>query len=411
MKKAVNYLRGIVRVSVDCPYPERLVNACAANGIEFWDLERQSATQVHISMHPAGYRRLKTIAPGAGFEIRQVQKKGVPFTLWRLRKRYILLGGMAVMLLLVWGLSLFIWEIEVSGNDKVSASRILEELDRLGVGIGAFGPSIVSEAIANDVLLRIPELAWIAVNVNGSHADVLVRERVPKPEILDENTPVMVYAVKPGIITKMSVMEGQYACRPGDTVQPGDILVTGIMDSIASGRRTVHAMAEVWARTWYDLSATMTLNMETKSYTGEKRTKRALLIAGNRLNFYFNGGISFNDYDKITTEKVFRLPTGNVLPLTLVTEEYREYETAPAQMPVLEAASILQECLMERLRGHIGDGEIVTTDFETNLNNGVLTVTLRAECLEQIAAERPFTAEELQQAAAGPEPEEKKAVS
>jgi similar to stage IV sporulation protein len=406
MKQAVNYFRGSVRVSVECPYPERLVNVCAANDIEFWDLQRQSATEVHISVHIGGFRKLRNLAYGAGFEIKEVKKKGVPFTLWKLRRRYVLLAGMAVMFLAVWGMSLFIWEIDVVGNDRVPSSRILEELEKHGVGIGTFGPSVVSEAISNELILELPDLAWIAVNVTGSHAAVLVRERIPKPDILDENLPMMVCAVKPGIISKMSVLEGEYASRPGDTVEPGDVLVTGIMNSIASGKRTVHAMAEVYARTWYDLSAQMTLDMAQKSYTGEKQVKRAVIIAGNRINFYFNGGISFLHYDKMTSENALRLPTGNVLPLTFVTEEYKEYKETPAQMPLLDAQKILQQRLMDRLRLAIGTGEVVTTDYETSVKNGVITVTLHAECLEQIAKERPFTPEELVQAATPEAPKE-----
>jgi similar to stage IV sporulation protein len=256
------------------------------------------------------------------------------------------------------------------------------------------------------LILELPDLAWIAVNVTGSHAAVLVRERIPKPDILDENLPMMVCAVKPGIISKMSVLEGEYASRPGDTVEPGDVLVTGIMNSIASGKRTVHAMAEVYARTWYDLSAQMTLDMAQKSYTGEKQVKRAVIIAGNRINFYFNGGISFLHYDKMTSENALRLPTGNVLPLTFVTEEYKEYKETPAQMPLLDAQKILQQRLMDRLRLAIGTGEVVTTDYETSVKNGVITVTLHAECLEQIAKERPFTPEELVQAATPEAPKE-----
>ncbi len=49
MKKAVNYLTGQCPGPVESPYPERLVNICAKNEIEFWDLERFSPTTVHIS--------------------------------------------------------------------------------------------------------------------------------------------------------------------------------------------------------------------------------------------------------------------------------------------------------------------------------------------------------------------------
>ncbi len=92
----------------------------------------------------------------AGFEIKEVKKTGVPFFLWKLRKRYILLLGMLLMFLAVWGLSLFVWELDVHGNETVSSQVILEALEELGVGIGSFGPSIKSEAISNDLLLKIP---------------------------------------------------------------------------------------------------------------------------------------------------------------------------------------------------------------------------------------------------------------
>ncbi|SHH92551.1 similar to stage IV sporulation protein [Sporobacter termitidis DSM 10068] len=398
MKKAVNYIRGSVRVFVECPYPERLVNVCAQNDIEFWDLERVSPTVVHITMHIHGYRRLGALAEKAGFEIRQVQKTGVPFFLWKLRKRYVLLAGMLLMFLTVWGLSMFVWEIDVQGNETVSSQEILASLKELGVGIGSFGPTISSEAISNDMLLKIPELSWIAVNVRGSHADVLVRERLPKPDILDEKAPTMVYATKSGIITKMSVLEGARVCAEGSTVQAGDILVTGVMDSLSSGKRTVHAMAEVYARTWYELSAQMPLETTAKTYTGEKKTKTAVILAGKRINFYFNGGISFAHYDKMTTENTLKLPTGNILPVTIVKEKYSEYTTSGARLAILKADQILQKDLLDRLQLRIGDGSVTTTAFETSEENGVLKVTLKAECLEQIAAERPFTAEELQQA-------------
>ena len=398
MKRALNYLRGNVRVLVECPYPERLVNICAQNGVEFWDLVRESPTEVFVTMHIGGYRRLATLASKAGFAIRDVKKAGVPFFLWKLRKRYVLLAGVLLMFLTVWGLSLFVWEIDVAGNETISSQQILASLKELGVGIGSFGPAVSTEAISNDMILKLPGLAWIAVNVSGSHADVLVRERVPKPPIVDEKAPVMVYAVKSGIITKMSVLEGKEVCHIGNTVQAGDILVTGIMDSLTSGRRTVHAIAEVYARTWYDLSAQLTLGAAEKTYTGEKQTKTALILAGHRINLYFNGGISFKYYDKMTTETVLKLPTGNVLPIAIVKEKYDEYTMSDIRLSILQAEEILQKDLLGRLKAQLLSGDIVRTEFETSEHNDVLTVTLHAECLEQIAAERPFTASELLEA-------------
>jgi similar to stage IV sporulation protein len=67
------------------------------------------------------------------------------------------------------------------------------------------------------------------------------------------------------------------------------------------------------------------------------------------------------------------------------------YEPVPSSLTKSEAEAILKSGLTARLRGEIGDGEILASDFETDEKNGVVTVTLRAECREQIARERDFT--------------------
>ncbi|UOO38606.1 sporulation protein YqfD [Oscillospiraceae bacterium CM] len=399
MKKAINFVRGSIRAEVACPYPERFINLCAQEGIEFWDLHCISKTDVRLTLPIKGYSKLRALAEKAGFDARPVKKTGVPFFLWKIRKRYVLLAGMVLMFAAVWSSSLFIWEIHVEGNDKVTTPEILSELKAHGIGIGTFGPSISSEAISNDLLMKLPRLSWIAINVSGSRADVLVRERIPKPEIVDENTPSMVYATKSGVITKMSVLEGARAVQEGATVEAGDVLVSGIMDSISSGRRTVHAMGEVTARTWYAFSAQIVLPASEKAYTGKTQTKTAVIIAGKRINLYLNGGIVFDDYDKITKTTVLRLPTGNILPIAFVKETYTDYKPSGTQMSLLTATELLEKRLLDRLNKTIGDdGQVITTTFDTAVNGDIVVVTLKAECTEQIAALRPFTAEEQQQA-------------
>lgn len=39
MKRLMNFLRGMVRLSVTGPFPERLINLCAQQGVDFWALE------------------------------------------------------------------------------------------------------------------------------------------------------------------------------------------------------------------------------------------------------------------------------------------------------------------------------------------------------------------------------------
>ena len=302
------------------------------------------------------------------------------------------MAGLALAVAAVCVLSRFILTIEVTGNRAVSTAVILSELNRQGVRVGAYGPSIDEKVVSQEALLRIPALSWMAVNLHGTRAEVIVREKVPKPDIVDRTVPSHVVSAATGIITHMEVLEGQPLFQEGDTVLAGEILISGVIDvpepqyaDTDLGTRITHAMGNVWARTWRTLEARIPLEAQVKRYTGEEVTRYSLGILDRRLNFYGNSGISLDKYDKITSSHSLTLPGGRVMPLVLRVERYRGYATEPVALDAEAARTLLEERLLERLDGLVGeDGEVLRTDFTVREENGILVVTLLAECREQI---------------------------
>ena len=395
MKKAVDYFAGNVCVKVVCRYPERIVNICAANGIEFRDYQKCEDQAAFMTLSIGGYRRLKEVSKRSGFfAVNIVKRVGVPFFLWKIRKRYALTAGLIVCVALIWVSSLFVWQINVSGNNKISDSEIIASLSELGVKIGAFRLAVNQEYVSNEMLLRIPELSWMTVNIYGSRAQVIVREEVAAPELRD-NTPTLVFAEKSGIIEKMTVLSGDPAVMVGQTVLMGETLVNSVIGSKSSGSRLVRAEAEVWARTWYEISDCITLKTTEKTYTGRKKTRTALIVGGNRINLYFTGGNPYIECDKITEYKPMTLPDGSILPLTVVRETYDEYQGRKAELTEDAAGRILEARLLARLAHEIEDGSVTATDFSYSNESSVLTVTMKAECRERIDAPRELTEEEI----------------
>lgn len=396
MEKLFERLLGCVRVRVEEGRGEALLNLCASKNIRFTNAARDSGGAVELDMTLPAYRKLESAAKDRGISIRPVKKRGLPFFARTVKNRWGLFLGMAVCVAAVWISSLFIWELDVSGNDRVSKGEILDALAELGVKTGTCRLSVNQEYISNEILQKIPELSWIAVNVSGSHGQVLVKEADPAPTMIDENTPTLVYAKKSGIISKITVLDGSSLFKVGDAVCAGETIVTGKMDSISSGARFVHAMAQVYAETKYDLSAQMPENVTVKSYTGAKKTRFALILGGKRVNLYFFGGNPWPYYDKITTVSPLRIWGGTVLPFTLVKDVYKKYEPAAGSVNTEAAESLLKARLSEQLRREIGeDGEILSVDFFTASEGGMLTVTMSAKCLEQIGTEREMAPEEL----------------
>ena len=84
------------------------------------------------------------------------------------------------------------------------------------------------------------------------------------------------------------------------------------------------------------------------------------------------------------------LPGDVVLPLSLKQEISRGYREEMVPVDLEAAQSMLEEELTGQLKELTGeDGEILNTAFAARVEDGVLKVTLHAECREEIGREVP----------------------
>jgi len=385
MQTPVNLLRGVTRAEVTTPYPERFVNLCAANRIDFWDTERDGVT-LRLTMNSRGFFRLRSISAQHGFEIKRLAKRGVPVLLKNIKRRVALIAGIIAVIAALRISALYVWQIDVYGNETVSSAAILSALRDSGFDIGSFAPSVDSAYLSELMLLRIPELSWLAINVHGSRAEVLVREKTPKPEIIDRNTPTEIRASKDGIITKLTVLDGAPAVTIGSEVKKGDIIVSSTMPSRA-GARSVHALADVEAQTFYELKAVTPIETEYKRYTGEEKSTRRLLIGEDSFKLYKSKSSPEAGCDEIVSIRTLTLPGGSILPVRLVTTRYVYYDTVKTSMNLTDAEEMLMDSLKVRLEAEIAGGEIVSMRWDTAVEDGIMIVTLSAECIENIGLE------------------------
>jgi len=385
-------LGGRVRANVRCGDNARFLNICTSEGIKVRKPKTEPDGTLTVMLSGTEYRRIAELADRyGGFSVKCIKERGFP-RLWRiLRKRRALIAGVVLFLVLTRVSALYVWEITVEGNCAVTDAEILDALERCGVEVGIPGASVVPERISNSVLSELTELCWMTVNVQGSRARVIVQEADIKPEMTDIYTPSMVCADTSGIITSMTVLEGAPAVSEGDEVQAGDVLVTGVMDSMSSGKRLVHASAEVFAETERVLSASMPNKTFVKSYTGASARRCALIAAGKSINLCFNSRIPYAYCDKITKRESVEF-FGTVFPLGIVCRTYEEYTPTAIPLAAETAEKLLSERLYGQLETLIGErGEVLGADFGFRETDGSYEAVLTARCIEMISVSREMT--------------------
>ena len=384
-QRCVNFLRGSVALHLECAAPERLVNLCAAHAIPFWDLQWCSETAFTVRTTRRGLARLRQVTEAVDCRITVLRQAGVPTLLGRLRRRYALVAGAAMLIFLLLGGNVFIWDFRVTGNETVPTETILRALEEYGITVGSVGLRIDQESMRNHVLLELPDLSWLVVNVKGCTAHVQVVERQRPPQIVQEDETTNVVAVRSGLVTKVEPLDGKAQVAEGATVTEGQLLISGVVDTERSGVRLVHGMGSVWARTWHELSVLVPLcTLQYTQQVGE--TTRIWLDFGKRqIKLPAKGSILQPDCGKILHYGAVCLPGGFRLPITVVTERIVRCEAAMAERSESDARREGEAALLAQLESQLTEGGTVTTTrFSAARKGEYLLVTLWAECHEQI---------------------------
>ena len=373
-------LRGLIVAELSVPEPEALLNACLAAGLPLQRQRRLDAFTLRVAVFERELPRLEALAIRHGAELRVVSRRGGSRARHLLRRRLplLLLGLLTLALVLV--SSLFVWEIRLVGAEDLSRGELLRELSDCGLSGGAFWPGLDADALRDRMLLREPRLAWMAVNIHGSVAEVKLLRREERPESPGD-APAQLVATRAGLVQRVSVLEGLPLIQPGQAVLPGETLVSGRLESLTAPPRLVRAQGEVWADTWYTLTAVCPPAAAKESAESGARSRFALKIGGTRINFYQNSGKAIDGCDKIVHEYPWGIPGLFLLPVTLVREELIRYRPAGLSYgSAEETGQRLLAALEERI-----EGEILSYTLTVGESGDLTVVTLRAQCRENIA--------------------------
>lgn len=230
-------------------------------------MEDAPAGPVHpgdSSHWPGQYPRLAELAQRAGFAVGAESRRGLPYFLLRFRRRYALLAGVAVCPGALWGGGPDGAHHRRDGKREPDKEEIISQLRLCGVSVGTYGPNIPIREVENQMMLAMDQLTFFSLNLHGTRAEVIVREKDPAPELREETVPTDVISSAAGVITHIEPWVGDAMFQEGEAVLKGDVLISGHVqldivgneweETDPSGEMLVHAEGEVWAETWHTMT-------------------------------------------------------------------------------------------------------------------------------------------------------------
>ena len=384
--KILNFLRGVYVITVAKSAADEVLDLLVCHNIPFHG-QKFSKTALSFRLYPPYFKAYIRLRGEERYEGEVRRHLGLGALFHRHRKRAgFFLGAVMAALLLVCS-TLFVWDVRISGNERVPADEIRATLSSHGVEIGTFIPTLRKERVESEIMLEISELSWISINLRGTVALVEVHERKDGDQIIDLQSPSNLVAAMDGQITALEVTGGQTVAKLSQTVRKGDLLVSGIIDSKALGYRLVRARGEVFAAVTLTYDVELPYEMEKKVYTGEFFTEKSVKFFTKTIKLFGKDSISPSSCDTIEVERRIYLLDRIALPIFITETTHSVYEIQTVLLSENEAIALAYEKLHAMCDETLEDAEILARRTNFNFGEDALTLHEEVDCVLNIAEE------------------------
>ncbi len=383
-----DYLRGITEYEIKLESPESFVNTLKKDVPILW-LDIPDEETVCIKCLYKDRESVEKCTEKRCGEITAKKHKGLPVFIKKLKLRLGLAAGCLLFVLAVYISSLFVWDIQVEGNEKLSENDVVKMLAKVGFCEGVIKNKIDVKSVADSVLINEDAVSWIAVNFDGTVARVEIKEALPA-ELVPKKQNVNLVAAANGIILRVDAHEGGTVIKKGDVVVKGQLLVSAFVDKRTGGSMLRGARGFVWANTERKIKVVVPYKYERKEYTGKLSREYGISFAGVKFalnNPFDSKGKTYDCDEKSSKLKLFE---NVVLPITVATKtkkEYKEYNSARTQKQALEIARLEAK---ERLYEISPKFTLTKTEEDYCEEDGKLVYACTFYGIENIAKELEF---------------------
>lgn len=271
----IRWLRGYVVFKAVGRFPERFINLCIHKGYFIFDaVPVRDKDKLFASMLLCDYKSIRPLARRCKVRVKVTERHGFPFLISRYKNRKGLLCGAVAFLFIIVFMQNFVWTVEVRGLETISTSSIVEKLKENGVHVGAFKGSRNLHAAERSIMEETEGISWMSINLIGTKAEVEIKEKERKPDIIESDVPCNIKAKTDGLIVSMDIKQGSTELPIGSAVKKGQLIVSGVVKNTVEEEERislVHADAKVMAKTQY----THNFIVE-KTYSGKSPSKMSV---------------------------------------------------------------------------------------------------------------------------------------
>lgn len=297
------FQKGILKLEVRVKNPEKFLNLLWKNNININNIYRENITTLIMKIKLSDYRKIENIAQKTNAKIRVIKREGISFWVIKLRKRSALTMGTLIFLFLLYYFSTYIWNISIVSDKYTAPFEIRQQLKNIGIKPGINKRKLNLNEIKEKIMNSNDSIMWMNLIIQGSNLKVTYVERKTPPNIVHDDTPCDIVALKDAIIERIYTTSGTAVVKPGDIVKKGQLLVKGEQGS-GDNSYKVPAKGEIIGKTFYEQSENVSTTATIKTKTENKINYWYIKIGSKKI--YLKKSLNkYKNYDRIVNSYLF----------------------------------------------------------------------------------------------------------
>ncbi len=372
MRNQLNKFSTYVYILIVCDSTERFINMCRYKSIELWDITKDTEG-IKAKTTIEDFYRLREVCRNTKSRIRIVKRIGVSFFIFKYRRHYSFVTGIiiACILLSVW--SKFVWDITFVGNSKYTSGVLLDYLNSSGVHAGMMLRDVNCADIEAGIRNEYNEITWVSAKISGTKLEISVKENdvcgIGLVEVSDERD---IVATEAGVVQSIVTRKGTPLVKVGDTVEKGQILVSGvvkIMDDAGTHVANMYTAsdADIIIKTTRQYNDKLPIENEKKVYTGKTKEKKILGITNTNIEC---GLIlkQFDNADVSTDISPLKLTESFMLPIYVGSKTYYEYNVVTEKYDENSAKNVLDQHFLQYLKD-LSQNKVQIPEYNVKMYN------------------------------------------
>lgn len=365
----------------DC---EKFFTDAVEKGIKIFDVENIKGIY-YAKASPNDYLKLTKLKRYYRIQMKHTEKHGIAFKLYRYKYRYGILLGVIAFCFIVHLCSTIVWDIRITGNDRISDDSLIEFLYENGIYPGVSRKNVKTTITELKAILNYKDLAWISIEEEGSRINVKVSESIDNPYYgLSAGTPCNLVAYRDGKIIYSEIHNGTMLYKIGSGVKKGDIVVSGFVTDGDGNVSVHHADAKIIGEFEEEVSYYKEFTSTEQIKTNESYTKEYIKLFGfifpKKRSEYIEGYAYTSDSYEVKL-------LGMTMPWSIISVKGTKTEAVEVKRSVNDVKRLLQQELDMYEKNILKNYDIMDRDISyENDEKGIKVIcryTLQGDILSQ----------------------------